>query len=236
MISGLEHPQIHMWPYVPLSQWGNTNILKIEDFIRQASHTGHTCRYIHIHTYTVLYLCLCACIVHVSCCICMYDNICVCVCMYVNVCVCMCFSHLHSKKDCTLQVLHALCLASNSKSTFSFQQNAFDDFRSRTPVCRPICDSMYHCANEAIHTIWKLRNIYDRHLIKVIHAIHTHTFTYSTVSVSMCLYNAYIMLYVYVWLCMCMYMHVCICMCMYVFFGTLIAKRIALSKCCTLNA
>ena len=189
---------------------------------------------IHTDTYTYSTVSVSMCLYHaynvVVVCMIIYVHVYACMCMYVYVCV---FWHLDSKKDCTLQVLHALCLASNSKSTFSFQQNAFDDFRSRTPVCRPICDSMYHCANVAIHTRWKLRNIYDRHLIQVIHA---DTYTYSTVSVSMCLYHAYIMLYVYVWLCMCMYMHVCACMCMYVVFGTLIAKRIALSKCCTLNA
>ena len=39
--------------------------------------------------------------------------------MYVYVCV---FWHLDSKKDCTLQVLHALCLASNSKARLDFNK------------------------------------------------------------------------------------------------------------------
>ena len=75
-----------------------------------------------------------------------------CMWMYVYVCV---FWHLHSKKDCTPQVLHAQRLALDSKSTFSFQQNAFDVSRSRTSADRSICDCMYHWANVVIHTCWK---------------------------------------------------------------------------------
>jgi hypothetical protein len=124
------------------------------------------------------------------------------------------FWHLHSKKDCTLQVLHALCLDPISKSTFSFQQNAFDDFRSRTPVCRPICDHMYHWATEAIHTSWKLRTIYDRHVIQVIHA---DTYTYIHIQYCICVYVPVSCIYHVVCVCMILYVHVYACMWMYVY-------------------
>ena len=106
-----------------------------------------------------------------------YVHVYVCMWMYVYVCV---FWHLDSKKDCTLQVLHALCLASDSKSTFSFQQNAFDVSRSRTRASRCICDCMCHWANVVIHTcsIWR---VYIQHFAHAgdtytYYKIHTDTF------------------------------------------------------------
>ena len=104
-------------------------------------YNADTHRYIHIQYCICVYVPV-SCIYHVVfVCMIIYVHVYACMCMYVYVCV---FWHLDSKKDCNLQVLHALCLASNSKSTFSFQQNAFDDFRSRTPVRRTVCDHMYH--------------------------------------------------------------------------------------------
>ena len=98
-------------------------------------YNADTHRYIHIQYCICVYVTVFCiyCVVFV--CMIMYVHVYACMRMYVYVCF---FWHLHSKKDCTLQVLHALCLASNSKSTIGFQQNAFDDFRSRTPIYRPM--------------------------------------------------------------------------------------------------
>ena len=129
----------------------------IQIHIIHAIHSIHTDTYTYkADTYTYIHIQYCiyvyvpvSCMYHVAfVCMIIYVHVCECMWMYVYVCI---FWHLHSNKDCTPQVLHAQRLAPDSKSTFSFQQNAIDVFRTRSLADRSICDSMYHWANVVIY-------------------------------------------------------------------------------------
>jgi hypothetical protein len=152
----------------------HTDTSYYNEYTQYIIHTD-TCKNTQIYTDKMLYQYLFnICMMYVSYDINMYLNAYVCIYTYVYVFICVCFRASQLQENKFLWV-HT---KSHTHTKIGFQQSTIHLYRTQSPACICICDSMSHWANVTVLTWWK-RRIYIKFCTYTQYIqIHSYTFIY----------------------------------------------------------